>query len=225
MTVKPRVPEGGAIEDTNQMSMEDYSEIMKKRLGREYIKFAENVINKVDPFKKSKVLEIGPGPGWAGINLLKMREDLYLDGLEASADMVRVATQNAADENLSDRTNYFQGIGEDMNTIPDDEYDLVISRDSLHHWDYPEQVFLEISRVLKKDGKLYIHDSRRDLKIGGKLIVNLIGPIMAGKMLKYWKSSIAASYTPEEIGKMLEKNELEDWAVEADLMDLSIQKQ
>lgn len=69
MTVKPRVPEGGAIEDTDKMSMEEYSEIMKNRLGREYIKFSENVINKINPLKNSKTLEIGPGPGWAGINL------------------------------------------------------------------------------------------------------------------------------------------------------------
>lgn len=224
MTVKPRVPEGGAIEDTDKMSMEEYSEIMKNRLGREYIKFSENVINKINPLKNSKTLEIGPGPGWAGINLLKMRKDLILDGLEASNDMVRVATKNAACEDLSNRTRYFQGVGENMSILSDDKYDLVISRDSMHHWDYPEQVFLEISRVLKKDGKLYIHDSRRDLNIGGKLIVNLIGPLMAGKMLKYWKSSIAASYTPEEVQKILEKIGLNDWFVEADLMDLSIQR-
>ena len=141
MSIKPRVPEGGAIEDTDEMSMEKYSEIMKKRLGREYIKFAGNVITKVDPPKNSKVLEIGPGPGWAGIELLKKRKDLFLDGLEASKDMVRVASRNAADENLSDQTNYFKGFGEDMNTLPDDEYDLVISRDSMHHWDDPEKVF------------------------------------------------------------------------------------
>jgi hypothetical protein len=44
-------------------------------------------------------------------------------------------------------------------------------------------------------------------------------------MLKYWKSSIAASYTPEEIREILKRNGLNDWNVEADLMDLSIQKQ
>ncbi len=225
MFLKPRVPEGGAIEDTDKMSMEKYSEIMKKRLGREYIKFAGNVITKVDPPKNSKVLEIGPGPGWAGIELLKKRKDLFLDGLEASKDMVRVASRNAADENLSDQTNYFKGFGEDMNTLPDDEYDLVISRDSMHHWDDPEKVFQEIYRVIKKEGKLYIQDSRRDLNLGGKFIVNLFGPIMAGKMLKYWKSSIAASFTPDEIRLMLEKNDLNDWTVEAYLMDLSIKKQ
>ena len=126
---------------------------MKNRLGREYYKFANNVITKVKPLKNSKVLEIGPGPGWAGIDLLKKRKDLSLDGLEASADMVRVATKNAEDEGLSNRVQYFQGIGEEMTILPDNYYDLIISRDSLHHWDYPEQVFLEILRVLKKDGK------------------------------------------------------------------------
>lgn len=224
MNFKPRVPEGGAIKDTDKMSMEEYSKIMTQRLKKEYIKFAENVIKKVAPTKNSKVLEIGSGPGWAGINLLKMREDLYLDGLDASEDMVRVASRNAADEKLLDRVNYFHGFGEDMNSLPNDEYDLVISRDSMHHWDNPELVFQEISRVLKKDGRLYIHDSRRDLNIGGKIIVNILGPIMAGSMLKYWKSSIDASYTPEEIENILAKNDLDNWIVEADLMDLSIQK-
>ena len=46
-----------------------------------------------------------------------------------------------------------------MNILPDDHHDLLISRDSLHHWDDPERVFLEIVRVLKPDGKLYITDT------------------------------------------------------------------
>jgi ubiquinone/menaquinone biosynthesis C-methylase UbiE len=60
-------------------------------------------------------------------------KDLSLDGLEASADMVRVATKNAKNEGISNRAQYFQGIGEEMSTLPDEHYDLVISRDSLHH--------------------------------------------------------------------------------------------
>jgi len=66
---KPRIPEGGAIEDSSEMTMEQYSETMKKQLGKEYIRFAENVLEKVNPTANSHVLEIGPGPGWAGINL------------------------------------------------------------------------------------------------------------------------------------------------------------
>ncbi len=222
--IKQRIPEGGAIEDSSEMTMEQYSETMKKQLSREYIRFAENVINKVSPIQDSRVLEIGPGPGWAGINLLLKRTDLHLEGLEASPDMIRVASDNADKEGLFDRIKYIEGIGEEMKNIQDNHYDLVISRDSLHHWINPEKVFLQIKRVLKENGKIYIHDHRRDINLFGRLIVNIIGTLVAGKMAKYWKSSIAAAYTKEEIEKILKKIDCKNWKVETELMDLTIRK-
>jgi ubiquinone/menaquinone biosynthesis C-methylase UbiE len=222
--IKSRIPEGGAIEDNSEMTMEQYSEIMKKQLGREYIRFAGNVINKVSPNQNSKVLEIGPGPGWAGINLLLIRTDLQLEGLEASPDMIRVANDNAKNEGLSNRIKYREGIAEEMEGISDNQYDLVISRDSLHHWINPEKVFLQIKRVLKENGKIYIHDHKRDINLFGKMIVNIIGTLVAGKMAKYWKSSIAAAYTKEEIEDILDEIDCKNWKVETELMDLIIQK-
>jgi ubiquinone/menaquinone biosynthesis C-methylase UbiE len=221
---KPRIPEGGAIEDSAEMTMEQYSVTMKKQLGREYIRFADNVINNIHPAKDSRVLEIGPGPGWAGIYLLLRRNDLYLDGLEASPDMIRVANINVKNEGLSDRIQYREGIAEEMKGIPDSQYDLVISRDSLHHWIDPEKVLIQIKRVLKENGKIYIHDHRRDINLFGRLIVNIIGTLVAGKMVKYWKSSIAAAYTKEEIEKILGKIDCKNWKVSTELMDLTIVK-
>ena len=222
--IKPRIPEGGAIEDSSEMTMEQYSEIMKKLLGKEYKRFAANVTNKIKPLQNSLTLEIGPGPGWAGINLLKQRNDLMLEGLEASSDMVRVATENAAKEGLAEKVTYKTGMGESMKSIPDQHYDLVISRDSLHHWKNPKKVFLEIRRVLKPDGKIYIHDHRRDLNFFGRSIVAVFSRLIAGDMGKYWRSSIAASYTKEEIEKILKKIDCSDWQVNTELMDLTIQK-
>ncbi len=222
--IKPRIPEGGAIEDNSQMTMEQYSETMKRQLGREYIRFADHVINKVSPVQNSRVLEIGPGPGWAGIYLLLKRSDLQLEGLEASGDMIRVANDNAKKEGLANRTKYIEGTAEEMKGISDNQYDLVISRDSLHHWIDPEKVFHQIRRVLKEKGKIYIHDHRRDINLFGRLIVNIVGPLVAGKMAKYWKSSIAAAYTKEEIESILQKIDCKDWKVETELMDLTIQK-
>lgn len=219
-----RVPEGGAIENSSEMTMKQYSEIMKKKLGKEYNRFADNVINKVNPAQDTLVLEIGPGPGWAGISLLKKRNDITLEGIEASPDMVRVATENAKKEGLAHRVFYKQGIGEEMTHISDQHYDLVISRDSLHHWDDPKKVFLEIKRALKPGGKIYIHDHRRDLNFFGRMIVSIFSRLIAGKMGKYWRSSIAAAYTKEEIENMLNEINCNDWSVNADLMDLSISK-
>ena len=220
--VNPRIPEGGAIEDTSEMTMEQYSQRMKKQLGSEYARFADNVIKKVSPKQASKVLEIGPGPGWAGINLLLKRTDIHLEGVEASPDMVRVATDNAKQEGVADRVIYKEGVAEEMKGLPDNQFDVVISRDSLHHWESPEKAFLQIKRVLKEDGKIYIHDHRRDIYLFGKLIVNVIGTLVAGKMAKYWKSSIAAAYTKEEIEEILAKIDYKDWTVETELMDLVI---
>jgi ubiquinone/menaquinone biosynthesis C-methylase UbiE len=220
--IKPRVPEGGAIEDSATMTMEQYSETMKKQLGKEYIRFADNVINKVNPIQNSRVLEIGPGPGWAGIQLLKKRTDLKLEGQEASPDMARVAAENANKEGLSERVSYKVGFGEEMSAFSDHSYDLVISRDSMHHWEDPKKVFFEINRVLKSDGKLYIHDHRRDLNFFGRLIVTVFSALIPGGMGKYWKSSIAAAYTKEEISGMFQELRINDWTINTDLMDLVI---
>jgi ubiquinone/menaquinone biosynthesis C-methylase UbiE len=222
-TIKPRIPEGEAIEDSPEITMEQYSEIMKKQLGKEYLRFAENVIQKIHPAEGSTVLEIGPGPGWAGICLVKKRKDLKLTGYEASPDMVRVATANAKQEGLH-TIDYMVGFGENMINFKNGEFDLVISRDSLHHWEEPEKVFEEIKRVLKPGGKLYIHDSRRDMNAFGRLIVAVFSRFIPHNMGYYWKTSIAASYTPEEIRNMLNKLGYDDWSVEADLMDLTIYK-
>jgi len=220
--MKPRIPEGVAIVDSSEISMEQYSKIMKKQLGKEYERFANNVINKVGPVQNSSVLEIGPGPGWAGIELLKKRMDLKLTGLEASSDMIRVAKSNASSESVN--CSYVVGLGENMEKIGDHQFDLVISRDSMHHWEDPEKVFKEIERVLKIDGKIYIHDSRRDMNAFGRLIVNIFSRFIPYNMGYYWKTSIAASYTPMEIQKMLQNIGITDWCVESDFMDLKIYK-
>jgi ubiquinone/menaquinone biosynthesis C-methylase UbiE len=221
--IKPRVPEGGAIDDSPAMTMEQYSEIMYRQLGKEYVRFAENVMTSVDPKPGSKVLEIGPGPAWAGINLMKKRRELIIDGLEASADMIRVARANTEKEGL-EGFSFIQGVAENMTGIPDDQYDLVISRDSIHHWTDPGKAFSEIKRVLKPDGKVYLHDSRRDMKPLGRLIVMVFSRFLPHNMGYHWRASIAASYTPDEISEILSSSGIDDWKVKADLMDLVIYK-
>jgi len=221
--IKSRIPEGGAIEDSSGITMEQYSEIMKKHLTREYLRFTDNVLEKINPAENSIVLEIGPGPGWAGINLLKKRKDLKLIGLDASHDMIRVASKNALKEGFPEIV-FIHGTAENMSEINDGTFDLVISRDSLHHWEEPEKVFKEVKRILKPSGKLFIHDSRRDMNTFGRMIVTIFSKLIPNNLGHYWRTSIAASYTAEEIRTLLDKNGLNDWSVESDLMDLTIYK-
>ena len=218
-----RIPEGGAIHDSSEMTMEQYSAIMKKTLGHEYRRFIEDLMRQTPPPHGAAVLEIGPGPGWVGIWLAKERPDIRLDGLEASPDMRRVAQMNAEEEGVAERVRYLPGVVEQMEHISDASYDLVISRDSLHHWNDPVAGFREIARVVKPDGQVYLRDSRRDLGFGAKLFVNMIGWLFVGKMAKHWKSSIAASYTPSELQTMLNSLSNVQWKISSSFLDLGIQ--
>ncbi len=221
--VKTRVPEGGAILDQEEMTMEEYSEKMRKMMGFEYRGFINHIIKNIIPPENAKVLEIGPGPGWIGIWLAKERPDISVEGLEASPDMIRVAKKNAEAEGVAERVQYIHGIVENMENISNATYDLVISNDSLHHWDDPIKGFLEIARVMKPSGKLHIEDERRDLGFRGKFILYVIGPFIARKEWKWWKSSVYASYTPDEIRTFIEQANLANWIVKPNFMGISIE--
>jgi ubiquinone/menaquinone biosynthesis C-methylase UbiE len=222
--VRQRIIEGGAIVDNGEMDAEAYSDIMGQRLKGEYLDFVKRIVKEMQPQRNGKVLEIGSGPGWVGIWLARERADLQVDCLEPSPDMIRVATKNAAEEGVSKRVRYVAGYVENMEMIPDKSYDLVISNDSLHHWADPKLGLQEIRRVLKQGGNILIQDGRRDLGFRAKFVVNVLGRIIAGKMLRYWKESLNASYTPEELRHLLDDLGYNDWKVREYFLGVSIEK-
>jgi len=223
--VKERVPEGGAIEDTAELSAEEYSEYMKKHLKREYREFIDHILKSevLNPPENAKCLEIGPGPGWIGIWLAEKRPDLTIIGLEPSSDMRRVAEANAKSCGVFQRVKFVPGYVENMENFSNNQFDLVFSNESLHHWIDPKQAFLESQRVLKTNGKLFIRDGKRDLGLLERFVVNVWGRILAGKMCKHWKNSLKASYTAEEIQKILDQIPNHNWRVYATFLSLTIE--
>ena len=154
--------------------------------------------------------------------LCEKRPDISIDALELSPDMIKTAQKTVRALNLESQIHYFQGNVENMDKIFSDSYDLVYSNDSLHHWENLEKAFSEINRVVRPQGSVYIHDSKRNLNFGGKIILNLLGRFFAGKMWKYWKSSVNASYTVQELQEIINKELNYSWVGSEDLMDLLI---
>ncbi len=220
--IPPRIPEGGAINDMPELTMEELNEEFKKRM-KEYRQFVKFILNDLKVKNHSKVLEIGPGPGWITILMAKENPSLKITGLEISEDMIRVANKNIEDEDVKDGILFMQGDAKNMYQLEDQTFDVVITHDSLHHWDDPEAVFNEIARVLKPNGIFCIGDGRRDIGLGAKLIFNIMKLLIPKIMSYYWKTSILASYTSEEIKLILSKSELNNkFEVKEDLFDLLI---
>jgi ubiquinone/menaquinone biosynthesis C-methylase UbiE len=220
--ISPRIPEGEAILDQPELSMEQLNEEFKKR-WREYRHFVDFVLDDLKVKDRSRVLELGPGAGWITILLAKSNPSLHVTGIEISEDMIRVANKNIESENVQDKITFIRGDARDMNQIEDSSYDVVISHDSLHHWNDPTAVFNEITRTLKNNGIFCIGDGRRDIKLGAKLIFNIMKLFIPKEMSHYWKTSIMAGYTKKEIQEILEKTELKDkYQIKVDLFDLLI---
>jgi len=223
--LSPRIPEGESIDDHEEMSMEELNQQFKKRM-KEYKRFVRYILNDLDLKDRAKVLEIGPGPAWISIILVKENPTIYLTGLEISNDMIRVAKHNVNNEKVQNNITFVNANANNMPMFDDNSFDAVISHDSLHHWEEPIQILNEIARVLKEKGVFCIGDGRRDIGLGAKIIFNLAKPFISRIMSYYWKSSIMASYTPNEIKHIVDQTDLKGkYVIKADLFDIMIHNQ
>ena len=168
---------------------------------------------------KGLLLEIGPGPGYLGLELLKKTKGTKLKGIEISANMIKLAEKNAEQYGLSSRANYVMG---DASSMPfdNDTFDGVFTNGSLHEWSEPQKIFNEIYRVLKPQGAYFISDLRRDMNFFIKWFMKIVTKpkeIRPGLI-----TSINASYTLKEIHPILNSTALKNSTISCNAMGLII---
>ncbi len=155
-------------------------------------------------------LEIGPGPGYLGLEWLKNTQGTTLKGLDISSDMIAVAQRNAEVYKLSDRVEYVKSSGANL-PFENEFFDAVFTASSLHEWSQPKQTLNEIWRVLKPGGKLFISDFRRDMFPPLKWCLSLVAKPKA--IRPGLRTSINAAYTPDEVKALLEEADVSSWKV------------
>ena len=149
---------------------------------------------------KGIALEIGPGPGYLGLEWLRKTEYTMLTGLEISEDMIRIANKNRQEYALDKRVNYVLGEGEKM-PFKNNSYDAVFTNGSLHEWTDPVAVFKEIYRVLVPNGRFFISDLRRDVPLPNKwFMYSLCKP---KEIRPGFLTSVRAAYTRKEIHDLI----------------------
>jgi ubiquinone/menaquinone biosynthesis C-methylase UbiE len=212
-----RAPESPAVEEADDMTAQKYSTVMWKTLHGEYRRFARMIVNKANPPRGASVMEIGAGPGWVSVCLAQLRPDLRITVADLSGDMLRIAAENFAAHSVTGE--FVQGEVEQLPEAMLGRFDLVYSRDSLHHWSDPVEGFRQLRSVLKPGGMLLVGDGRRDLSLAGRLVVAVISRTI-GDMGKYWRTSLAAAYTPDELNTMMRNSGLSGMKVISGLVDL-----
>ena len=164
-------------------------------------------------------LEIGHGPGYLGLEWLKLTQATRLAGLDISPDMQALARRNALSYGMDTRTEYHLG---SCDNLPFDEnyFDAVFTNGSLHEWANPARAFDEIWRVLKPGGRYFIADLRRDMN---PVLRALLWFGTKPVSIRPWlNSSINAAYTPQELGKLAAGTRLKNNTISAKAVDISL---
>jgi len=163
------------------------------------------------------ILEIGPGPGYIGLELLKKLSGAALTGCEISLAMIKIAEKNAASYGVDAK--YVQGNAISM-PFEDSSFDAVISNGSLHEWEDPKRVFNEIYRVLRQGGRYCVTDLRRDVGwLKRSMVYHSTNP---KEMRPGLLSSLNASYTEGEILEILSGSSLKNASVKKEFFGLCI---
>jgi ubiquinone/menaquinone biosynthesis C-methylase UbiE len=216
--VKPRVVETDEG-ITGEFNTKAYDEMMRRMRDRGWI--ATKLLLEAG-ISSGNALEVGPGPGYLGLEWLKHTEGTTLKGLDISDDMIAIAERNAGEYGLTDRVKYFKG---DARKMPfDNEYfDAVFSNGSLHEWAQPEAVLNEISRVLKPGGRYCVSDLKRDMS---PLVKWFLWFMTCPKEIRPGLiTSINAAYTLSEAEALLAGTKLKGWRVRKNPLGIVISGQ
>lgn len=204
--VKPRVPETDeGIQGKFDVSI--YDNFMRKMRDRGWME--TNDILRAG-ITSGLSLELGPGPGYLGLEWLKKTTGTYLKGLDISQNMVELATRNSKDYGFTDRVEYIIGDACEM-PFEDAYFDAAFSTGSLHEWARPVEIINEISRVLKPGGRYCIVDMKRNMNpFVRSFLWTMAGP---RQIRPYLISSINAAYTRDELAELLSGTKLTGWRV------------
>ena len=213
--VKPRVVETEqGIQ--GEFTVEVYDRMMRRLRDKGWLE-TKLILNA--GIHSGLALEVGPGPGYLGLEWLKETEGTTLKGLDISPNMIKIAEKNAREYGLEDRVEYVESDARNM-PFEDNTFDAVFTNGSLHEWAQPEDILNEIYRVLKPGGKYSISDLRRDMNPAIKWLMKLMTKpkeIKSGLI-----SSINAAYTVDEIRELLKGTELKGYDVHKNVMGLAI---
>lgn len=210
---KPRIIEPEGV--TGETTVESYDRMMRRLLKRGYLDTSK-LINA--GIASGLALEIGPGPGYLGIDWLTKTSNTFLKGQDISPDMLRAAQRNAQEFRVSDRAEYVLGDAKILQ-FQDGTFDAVFTNGSLHEWSDPIRVLNEIDRVIKPGGVYYLSDLRRDIDIFARILLQIAIP---PERKKGFLSSLNASYTIVEIGPILKESRLAHAKIGKDLWTLVI---
>jgi len=116
-----------------EFNVEIYDKMLSRLPDKGWMETDEIIKLGID---KGLILEIGPGPGYLGLEWLRKTEGTKLMAIEISPDMIKMAERNSKEYRLDDRIKYVHSDAQKM-LFADNMFDGVFTNGSRHEWSQP----------------------------------------------------------------------------------------
>ncbi len=117
----------------------------------------EQIINLAQQRQAQNILDLGCGAGHVSFYLAAACQDAQITAYDLSDKMLAVVAAEAGERGFTNITTQ-QGMVEKL-PFTNNQFDLVVTRYSAHHWLDVPKALSEIKRVLKPQGKCVIVDA------------------------------------------------------------------
>jgi len=161
--------------------------------------FVRQILKKYGHNTYLKVLDLGTGPGWIPTLLAKARPQWKIVALDSSSAMLDYARKYSRLQNVV--INWIQGQAEKTN-LDRNQFDLVISHYAFHEFSNPKKVLIEMARVARHGGSIFMADLKRPSS-WIMTLAKLWGIFYSKAMREQYQSSLRASYTVREVREIL----------------------
>ena len=202
-----------------------YEKATRMVIGEYYGQVAEEIVS---VFKSGVILDLGTGPGYLPIEIVRRTPDINIIGVDLSRKLIQLAQANATKAGLSHRLRFEVGNSAELH-FNNASFDMMISTEMLHSLKNPIAVLKEIYQMLKKGGEAWIYDP-----------ANITAYIDKRK----WKASLnfrersflwffkllglhkpIAAYTREQVIPMIEATDFESFEIDERKSEIRIKLQ
>lgn len=170
----------------------------------------------------SRVLEIAPGPGYLAIDVAKLGR-YEVVGLDISRTFVEIAQTKAQETGVA--VEFRQG---DVAHMPFDNetFDFMICRAAFKNFSEPLGALNEMYRVLKRNGRAFIIDLRRDISNASiESAVNGMELSKFNAFMTRWTFKhmlIKRAYTSSEMREFVSRTAFRECEIVEDLLGMEV---
>ena len=153
-------------------------------------------------------LDLGTGTARIPIILAKRAPNIQITAIDLSSNMLNIGQKHV---NQAELTNRILLEKADAKNLPytNKSFDGVFSNSIIHHIPDPSSVILEIKRVLKPQGLLYIQDLLRlESTMAIEKIVDTYAKDETQYQRKLFRDSLFAALTVDEVETIIRKTEV-----------------